>query len=42
MKPDINVQQEKKWGKKSEKRGNDSKRKFKSKSLDCCVTLKPN
>ena len=39
MKPTKCPTREKKWGKKSEKRGEERKRK--SKSQDCCVTFKP-
>ena len=40
MKPTKCPAREKKWGKKSEKRGEERKRKL-SKSQDCCVTFKP-
>ena len=38
MKPTKYPAREKKWGKKSEKRGQERK---KNKSQDCCVTFKP-
>ena len=40
MKPTKCTAREKKWGEKSEKRGEE--RKATSKSQDCCVTFKPN